>query len=308
MKIVNLEGARFGSLTVKEYAFSRNGKRYWNCVCDCGNTAQVSSSDLRTGNTKTCGCGKYAYSVENLKGAKKPAIPMVGKRFGRLLVTGNAGRNERGNLLYSCVCDCGKSVIALGSLLRNGGTKSCGCLATEKRKEIGKASKGRASSKVPDLAGKIFGLLTVIQRDGSNAHGQALWLCRCECGKETHVTTTKLNSGATKSCGCLGLKHATEAKIKHGQSGTPLYRVFKTMHNRCERKSTKEFRWYGAKGVRLCDDWKEFQPFYDWAMSNGYRHGLTIDRINPDGDYEPSNCRWITRQENSKRVDHTKKQ
>lgn len=308
MTTIDLEGRKFGKLTVKGYAFSRNGKRYWNCICDCGNTAQVSSSDLRTGNTKTCGCGKYSSSVENLKRAKKPIIPMVGKRFGRILVTGDAGRDARGNLLYSCICDCGNVITVLGSLLRSGGTKSCGCLAIETRRNIGRASKGRASTKAANLEGKTFGYLTVLRRDGSNIHGQALWLCRCECGKETRVTTAKLNSGATKSCGCLGLRHATEAKIKHGQSGTPLYCVFKSMHSRCERENTREFRWYGAKGVQVCDGWKEFQSFYDWAMSHGYEQGLTIDRIDPDGDYEPSNCRWITRSENSKRVDHTKKQ
>lgn len=307
MKRVDFDGLKFGHLTVKEYAFSRNGKRYWNCICDCGNTAQVSSSDLRTGNTKTCGCGKYTASIENLKGVKKPAIPMVGKRFGRLLVTREAGRDDRNHLLYSCVCDCGNTVTVLGSLLRSGETKSCGCLALEVRQGVGKASKGRASKRALKLEGRVFGALTVLCREGSR-NGQALWRCRCECGKETLVTSAKLTTGHTISCGCLGLKHATEAKIKHGQSGTPLYRVFKSMHSRCERENVREFRWYGAKGVRVCDGWKEFQPFYDWAMSHGYEHGLSIDRINPDGDYEPSNCRWITRSENSKRVNHSKKQ
>lgn len=307
MKRADFVGRKFGMLTVKEYAFSRNGKRYWNCVCDCGNTAQVSSSDLGTGNTKSCGCQKYSASVKNLEGAKKPAIPMIGKRFGRLLVTGEAGHDDAGHLLYSCKCDCGNSAVVLGSLLRNGGTKSCGCLAIEIRRNIGKASKGRASSRALKLEGRVFGTLTVMSREGSNKSGQALWRCRCTCGKETLVTSARLTTGHTTSCGCLGLKHATEAKITHGQSKTPLYHVFLSMHNRCERPNVKEYKWYGGKGVRVCDEWKEFQPFFEWATSHGYEKGLTIDRINAAGNYEPSNCRWITRSENSKRVDHSKK-
>jgi hypothetical protein len=100
------------------------------------------------------------------------------------------------------------------------------------------------------------------------------------------------------------LEHATQAKIKHGGSGTALFMVLNGMKTRCENPNSTAYKWYGAKGVKVCPEWKDFAVFRDWAMSHGYKKGLTIDRIDPDGDYCPDNCRWITRSENSKRVQH----
>ena len=150
--------------------------------------------------------------------------------------------------------------------------------------------------KVIDMTGKQFGRLTVIEFSGINHRNSATWLCKCSCGNTTIVDGNSLRRGSTKSCGCLNMeKHITSPNRRtHGQCGTRIYRIWKRMKSRCYNKNTEDYKkWYGKNGIIVCDDWKNnFQSFYDWAMSNGYQENLTIDRINPDGNYEPDNCRW----------------
>lgn len=155
-----------------------------------------------------------------------------------------------------------------------------------------------------NLIGKKFGRLTVISRNGSNKHHSACWLCECECGNQKTVSSDCLLRGHTRSCGCLNdeqrHKQGKSAnRTTHGMYSTRLYRIWKAMKNRCSNKNTQDYkRWYGANGVTVCEEWSHsFQAFFDWAMSNGYNDTLTIDRINPYGNYEPSNCRWATAKE-----------
>ena len=86
---------------------------------------------------------------------------------------------------------------------------------------------------------------------------------------------------------------------KHGGSSTPLYHVWCTMKRRCYTKTDKHYQWYGARGIMICSEWLELEPFHDWALANGYKHGLTLDRIDNDGNYCPENCRWVTMKEQS---------
>ena len=307
MKRIDLTGHRFGRLMVESYSDTRHGRAYWNCRCDCGNSTQVCSLSLTSGNTTSCGCKRAESAISNIKGATRPPIPIIGNRFGRLIVLSMIDHSPNEKIRYLCRCDCGRELTVLGDSLRSGNTRSCGCLAHEVRVQTGKNSKGLPSGKVPDLIGQRFTRLLVKERVPSR-NGQACWRCVCDCGKETITTTAKLRNGHAKSCGCLGLEHATRAKIKHGMTKTPLYAVFQSMHARCENPNLKGYKWYGAKGVSVCHEWAEFAPFKEWAMNNGYKEGLTIDRVNPNGNYEPSNCRWITRSENSCRVIHKKKE
>lgn len=153
-----------------------------------------------------------------------------------------------------------------------------------------------------DLTGQRFGRLTVIGRkegaviQGGTAH--VFWDCACDCGARCYVNGYCLRHGITKSCGCL----FTEAVTVHGESDTGLYRTWGSMKARCLNPKSRGYRWYGEKGISVCTEWMEYPAFSEWAMSNGYSSNLTIDRIDPSGNYCPENCRWITRSENSKRT------
>ena len=159
-------------------------------------------------------------------------------------------------------------------------------------------------SAVASLKGKAFGTLTVIERVENNMHKKAQWLCRCRCGGTTIVPTGALRSGNTSSCGCLRLIRLAESnrekKSVHGLYGTPLYVVWQGMKKRCNNETNKSYRWYGNRGISVCEEWVEFLPFYNWAIENGYAKGLHLDRIDSDGDYEPSNCRFVTCKENQR--------
>lgn len=154
-----------------------------------------------------------------------------------------------------------------------------------------------------DLTGKSFGRLNVIMYDHTDKWKNAQWLCKCVCGNQLTVSTHDLVKGHTKSCGCLQKEKASEAKSKHGQSESRLYAIYKNMKARCLNVNNRYYKNYGGRGITVCDEWKNsFESFYDWAMDNGYREDLTIDRIDVNGNYEPSNCRWATmKQQNRNR-------
>lgn len=153
-----------------------------------------------------------------------------------------------------------------------------------------------------DLSGKRYGSLTVIQYVYSQTYGNCnkpvrMYLCQCDCGATKIIAGTSLKSGHTKSCGCLILKRSVNLAKKHltthGMSGSRLYQCYYHMKRRCSHcKNWKD------KGIKVCDEWKDhFEPFMEWALSNGYSDDLTLDRIDPYGDYEPSNCRWATKKQ-----------
>ena len=160
-----------------------------------------------------------------------------------------------------------------------------------------------------DLTGKTFGRLTVKERVKSRTNGIPEWLCLCECGKEIVVTGSNLRRGHTTSCGCYRMDRIKEANTKHGQkrrgtAPTPLYSVWSSMKERCYNPNDKAFKHYGTRGIEVCPEWRHsFETFEKWALENGYKAGLTIDREDTNGSYCPENCRWITNlvQQNNKR-------
>lgn len=163
------------------------------------------------------------------------------------------------------------------------------------------------SNKILDLTGQRFGRLTVIKPAGRNTSNKIQWICMCDCGNEVIVTTCHLRSGHTTSCGCYRYEMSIKANIVHNGTGTRLYNIWCDIKKRCNNSRSRYYKHYGGRGIKVCEEWKhDFQTFYDWAMTNGYKDDLTIDRQNVDGDYEPSNCRWVNREEqqNNKRNNH----
>lgn len=161
-------------------------------------------------------------------------------------------------------------------------------------------------NKYIDLTGKKFGKLTALEKCGNTKEGKTIWLCRCDCGKQIKVIGRDLRNGHTQSCGCLHSEIMRKMKHKHGLAKTRINNIYFGMKARCKNLNNSEYKNYGGRGIVVCQEWQEFISFYDWAIANGYNDDLTIDRIDVNGNYEPSNCRWVTQkqQQNNKRNNH----
>lgn len=150
-----------------------------------------------------------------------------------------------------------------------------------------------------DLTGNVYGRLTVLEEAEKTEYGQSRWLCACECGTQKVIRGCSLVHGESLSCGCRKLEPNLKNR-KHGESNSPVYRVWSSMLSRCQNPNHRAYANYGGRGIKVCPQWQVFENFL--ADMGKPPEGLSLDRMDNDGNYEPANCRWATRSEQARNI------
>lgn len=211
-------------------------------------------------------------------------IDITGKRFGRLSVISRHGRTPEYLSTWQCRCDCGKTTIVNLSALKNGLTRSCGCLQRELN--------------IKNHSGQRFTRLLVMNSVGISAHGEMTWRCRCDCGTIVDVIGSSLRRRKNQSCGCLRRELAKQSTHGHTKTSIPgnasrTYVTWRAMIQRCHDSNHHNYPRYGASGISVTKPWRDsFESFLNDMGERPLNH--TIDRIDNRFGYFMANCRWAT--------------
>ena len=210
------------------------------------------------------------------------------EKHGKLTILDLKNRKNRKVL---CRCDCGNEKWINIDNVRSGATSSCGCIKRERmREEAKKRFTKQKPANYKDFTGKKIGTIEVLRRVKDRRKHTTTYLCRCGCGTEFEQEVSNLRRCKYKICDHIYPKH-------------PLRMVLSGMVQRCENSKEKAYRYYGAKGITVCEKWKTYpHTFIEWALANGWKDGLQIDRIISTGNYEEDNCRFVLPTDNSKRA------
>ena len=155
-----------------------------------------------------------------------------------------------------------------------------------------------------DRTGERFGRVVVLERAENSKHGKSRQRCLCDCGTIFVTDTQNLVNGDCQSCGCLKKELLGSAHRTHGLSKEAIYAVWCDMRHRCASPQHHAYKYYGGRGISVCEEWHKFEVFYAWAISSGYAKGLSIERKDVNGNYCPENCTWITMKEQMRNRRH----